>query len=119
MIGAPVTSELVKAGFEVTALVRDTEKAGKILPKEVKLVKGDLNDKASITEALKDAEGLYINISTRPDDKESDFNPEIGGLDNPVYTANFSPHSDINCITGSNFFPSSVNEYSTLGGITS
>ena len=87
MIGIPVTKELVKAGFEVTALVRDKVKASQILPKEVRLVKGDLNNKGSISEALKDAEGLYINISTRPDDKESDFNPEIGGLDNILSTA--------------------------------
>jgi len=95
MVGIPVTKELVKAGFEVTALVRDKEKARQILPKEVRLVKGDLNDKATITEALKEAEGLYINISTRPDDKESDFNPEKGGLDNILFATRQSPVKQI------------------------
>lgn len=87
MIGIPVTRELVKAGYEVTALVRDIDKARLILPKEVKLVKGDLNDKTSIVEALKNADGLYINISTRPNDKESGFNPEREGLDNILTAA--------------------------------
>jgi uncharacterized protein YbjT (DUF2867 family) len=87
MVGIPVTRELVKAGYEVTALVRDTDKARLILPKEVKLVKGDLNDKTSIVDALKNADGLYINISTRPNDKESGFNPEREGLDNILTAA--------------------------------
>lgn len=82
MIGIPVTKALVNAGFEVTALVRDIEKASNIFPTGVSFVKGDLDDKASIAEALRGAEGLYINISTRPDDKENAFNPEMGGLDN-------------------------------------
>ena len=87
MIGIPVSRELIKAGFEVTALVRDTDKARQILPREVKLVKGDLNDKASIVKALKNSDGLYVNISTRPNDKESDFTPEKEGLDNIISAA--------------------------------
>lgn len=84
MIGIPVTKELIKAGFEVTALVRDINKAKNIFPNGVSFVKGDLNDKAAIASSLKNAEGLYINISTRPTDKETDFNPEKQGLDNII-----------------------------------
>jgi len=82
MIGIPVTHELVKAGFEVTALVRNVEKAKQIFPQGVSFVKGDIEDMQSINEALKNADGLYINISTKPTDKESQFNPEMQGLDN-------------------------------------
>ncbi|MBL7813759.1 MAG: NmrA family NAD(P)-binding protein [Saprospiraceae bacterium] len=82
MIGIPVTKELIKAGFDVTALVRNVEKAKLIFPSGVKFVKGDLDNPASIAESLKNTEGVYINISTRPDDKEHAFNPEMGGLDN-------------------------------------
>lgn len=86
-IGIPVVKELVKAGFEVTALVRDINKAKQILPNEINFVKGDLKDKTSIEEALKNAEGLYINISTGPADKENEFNPEINGIDNILEAA--------------------------------
>ena len=48
MIGIPVTKELIKAGFEVTALVRDEKKAKKIFPQGVTFVKGDIEDKNSI-----------------------------------------------------------------------
>lgn len=82
MIGIPVTQELVKAGFEVTALVRNVEKAKQIFPQGVSFVKGDIEDMQSINEALKNADGLYINISTKPTDKENQFNPEMQGLDN-------------------------------------
>lgn len=82
MIGQPVTRELIKAGFEVTALVREVARARAIFPEGVTLVQGDLDDKASIAEAMKTADGIYVNISTRPDDKEHAFNPERQGLDN-------------------------------------
>ena len=71
MIGVPVTKQLVKAGFEVTALVRNIEKAKKLFPDGVKFVKGDLDDTKSLAEALKDADGLYVNISTTDKHKEN------------------------------------------------
>lgn len=82
MIGTPVTTELLKAGFEITALVRDVEKAKKLFPNGVDFEKGDLQDKNAIQRSLEGAEGLYINISTTDKDKENEFNPEMGGLDN-------------------------------------
>lgn len=84
MIGMPVTNELVKAGFNVTALVRNIEKAKSIFPSGVTFIKGDLDNKASIKAAIENADGLYINISTRAEDKESTFNPEMHGLDNII-----------------------------------
>ena len=87
MIGIPVTKELVKAGFDVTALVRNVERAKEIFPSGVKFVKGDLNDRKSISESLKEADGLYINISTKASDKEDGFNPEIEGLENILSVA--------------------------------
>ena len=87
MIGVPVTKELVKAGYEVTALVRSVEKAKEIFPTGVKFVKGDLNNRKSIAESLKEANGLYINISTKASDKENEFNPEVEGLENILSVA--------------------------------
>ncbi len=87
MIGIPVTKELIKGGFEITALVRDVTKAKKIFPAGVEFIKGDLNDNSSIAEVLSNAEGLYINISTTDIDKKDGFNPEMGGLDNLLAAA--------------------------------
>ncbi len=92
MIGIPVTQELVKAGFNVTALVRNPDKAKSIFPTGVTFVKGDLDNKSSIAEALKYAEGLYINISTRAEDNEHQFNPEMQGLDNILEIAKQAPN---------------------------
>lgn len=91
MIGVPVTRELLKAGFEITALVRNIEKAAQIFPQGVKFVKGDLDDPKSIATALEGAEGLYINISTRAEDKVDQFNPEMNGLDNILAVAKTQP----------------------------
>ena len=62
-------------------------KSNTIIPNEINFVKGDLTDKTSIEESLKNADGLYINISTGPADKENEFNPETTGLDNILEVA--------------------------------
>jgi uncharacterized protein YbjT (DUF2867 family) len=82
MIGIPVTNELIRTGFEVTALVRNIEKAKQIFPTGVNFVKGDIQNLNEISNALKNADAVYINISTTANDKQNEFNPEIGGLDN-------------------------------------
>lgn len=92
MLGKPVTKELMKAGFEITALVRNIDKARKELPSGVNFVKGDLENKSSIAESLKNAEAIYISISTLPTDKENQFNAEMGGLDNILEAAKQNGH---------------------------
>jgi len=82
MIGIPVTNELIRAGFEVTALVRSVEKAKQIFPAGVNFVQGDIQNTNDISKALINADAVYINISTTANDKQNEFNPEIGGLDN-------------------------------------
>lgn len=86
MIGIPVTNELIKAGFEVTALVRNIEKAKLIFPTGVNFVKGDIQNKSQISEVLKNTDAVYINISTTANDKQNEFNPEMNGLDNILET---------------------------------
>jgi len=80
MLGKPVVRELIDAGFEITAMVRSPEKARRELPAEVKLVAGDLHNRADIESALDAAEGVYLNLSVRAKTKENDFQPEREGL---------------------------------------
>ena len=84
MIGTPVTKELVKAGFEVTAFVRNIEKEKHTFLSGVNFFQGDLKNEAEIFEAIKDADAVYISISSSPNDKENGFNPEMDGIDNIV-----------------------------------
>lgn len=58
-LGSVITAELVKAGFEVTALTRDASKAK--LPSSVKAVSVDYNDLDSLKSAL---QGQHAVIST-------------------------------------------------------
>lgn len=80
MLAKPVVRELVNAGFEVTAMVRQLEKARQELPAEVEIVSGDLQNRANIERALENAEGVYMNLSVKPETKEKDFQPERDGL---------------------------------------
>lgn len=84
LIGIPVTKSLVNAGFDVTVLVRDIEKAKKVLPASVNFIKGDLQSMTEINTAVRNADGIYINLNTTFNDRENDFNTEREGLDNLI-----------------------------------
>jgi uncharacterized protein YbjT (DUF2867 family) len=84
MIGTPVTKELIKAGFEVTAFVRSIENEKHIFSSGVSFFQGDLKNKTDIAAAIKDADAVYISISSGPTDTPNGFNPEASGVDNII-----------------------------------
>jgi uncharacterized protein YbjT (DUF2867 family) len=88
MLGKPVVQELVKAGFTITAMVRDLDKAARALPPEVRLVKGDLTRLADVEIAVQGADGLYISIAPSLAEKENTpFLLERDGLHNILAAA--------------------------------
>lgn len=83
MLGMPVARQLVRAGYEVTAMVRNPEAAAKKLGDGIRLVKGDLQHKKDIRKALEGADAVYLNLSVRPQVKKyHTFIPERDGLEN-------------------------------------
>ena len=83
MLGRPVVRELIRAGYDVTAMVRDSGRAASKLPEKVTLKEGDLASKKDIAAALDGADAVYLNLSTRPDVKKYDtFIAERDGLEN-------------------------------------
>jgi len=83
MLGRPVVRELVAAGFQVTAMVRNAGRAKSKLPDAVRIVEGDLSRRKDIRSALENADAVYLNLSTRPDVKKYDsFIAERDGLEN-------------------------------------
>ncbi|WP_400194127.1 SDR family oxidoreductase [Hymenobacter sp. B81] len=80
MLGRPVTQELVAAGFEVTALVRNPARARPLLPAAVRLVAGDLAQPDTLPAALAGHDAVYLNLSVQQTERESAFHPEGEGL---------------------------------------
>lgn len=87
MLGAPVTKILKQEGFSVTAVVRDMQKAQRKLGAGYYLSKGNLQDKHSLRTAFTDVDFVYLNLSTAPGEKNSDFKTEIDGLRNVIEAA--------------------------------
>lgn len=82
MLGQPVVKEFIKAGFTVSLLVRNAEKARNIFGPDVRLVTGDVKSTEEIKEFLKEQEALYLNLSVVPTSGKNDFQPERDGLKN-------------------------------------
>ena len=80
MLGAPVTRAFIEAGYEVTLLVRNGEKARKLFGNRVHLIIGDLRDRGSLEAVLEGQGLLYLNLAVAQTSCQSDFQPEREGL---------------------------------------
>jgi uncharacterized protein YbjT (DUF2867 family) len=82
VLGAPVANELVRAGFNVTALVRNKTKAEKVLLRPVSLMAGDIRNLADLKALMAGQDALYMNLNLDPHEKKNDFHTETDGLRN-------------------------------------
>lgn len=80
---APVViRQMVAEGLQVRALVRDVDKAKRLLPIGVTLVKADLKKLNELVKGLADVQKVYLNLSTETPDAE--FQPERDGVRNII-----------------------------------
>ncbi len=87
MIGAPVTNRLVDQGWQVTAIVRDIDKAKVKLNAGIQLIKGDLKDPDGLIEAFAGNDVVYLSLNTGPFEKDAAFKTEIDGVYNVIEAA--------------------------------
>ncbi|MFT3824063.1 MAG: NAD(P)H-binding protein [Chitinophagaceae bacterium] len=86
MIGKPVTRELIAAGFNITLLVRNIEKARSIFP-GVQIVQGDVFDIESLTTAFTGQDAVYISLAPPHAARVTDKLPEREGIENIIAAA--------------------------------
>ncbi|MFY7909784.1 MAG: SDR family oxidoreductase, partial [Emticicia sp.] len=80
LLGKPVTHALAGAGFEVTVLVRDTILAEKLFPK-ARILKGDLRNRNDVETAMQGQDAVFLSLSVKQTEKESEFHTEAEGID--------------------------------------
>jgi uncharacterized protein YbjT (DUF2867 family) len=61
-VGAPIARQLQADGFSVRALVRDTQKARKLLGGQIELVTGNFEDRTVLEKALEGCDGVNISV---------------------------------------------------------
>ena len=71
MLGKPVAQQLRTDGLNVRLLVRNPEKAQRLLGAGYEIIKGDVDNAAALREALKDADGVHVSLKGGP--TEADF----------------------------------------------
>jgi len=87
MLGIPVVAALLEAGYEVTALVRNPEKARKVLPAATSIVEADLRDASSLVQGLAGQDAVYLSLAIDMGAKQDDFHAEDQGLSNILLAA--------------------------------
>jgi uncharacterized protein YbjT (DUF2867 family) len=80
LLGKPVAFALAKAGYEVTALVRDPGPARKIFPKEIRIFPGDMRNDSDIRKLLTGHDKVYLNLSVKQNEKKTDWHSEDQGI---------------------------------------
>lgn len=86
MLGKPVATQLIAAGFDVTLLARDANKMEKFFP-GIKIVQGDVFDKESLRKAFPGHDAVYLNLSINQSSKNKDPQTEREGIDNIIAVA--------------------------------
>jgi uncharacterized protein YbjT (DUF2867 family) len=86
MIGKPVTRALIGAGFAVSVLARDTDKAQLLFP-GAHIIQGDVFDPLSLLPAFEGQEAVYISLSPTRTARKKDRMPEREGIDNIIAVA--------------------------------
>lgn len=79
-LGRPVAIALLKAGFSVSALVRNPEKAVAKLPADIQLLRGDIKNAADLLTLMNGKDFLYVNLNLKLDEKRTDWHAETDGL---------------------------------------
>jgi uncharacterized protein YbjT (DUF2867 family) len=82
MLGQPVTKAFINDGFEVSLLVRNEDKAKTLFGSNVRIVKGDIKDAASLKELFTGQDAVYLNLSVEQSSGVNDFQAEREGLKN-------------------------------------
>ncbi len=90
MIGQPVTKAFIIAGFDVTLLIRNANKAKQLFGSNVRILAGDLNDPKCLKELLSGQDAVYLNLSVEQSSGIKDFQPEREGLKNILQVAKIS-----------------------------
>jgi uncharacterized protein YbjT (DUF2867 family) len=82
MLGQPVTHALIRTGYPVRLLVRDSPKAQGLFGNSPEYVVGDLRDLQVLDTFLRGQDVLYLNLSVDPTSRVNDFQAEREGLEN-------------------------------------
>ena len=80
LLGKPVAQALIEEGFEITLLVRNKTLAEKLFPR-IRIIKGNLQNRTDIEVAMQGQEAVFLSLSVKQTEKESDFHTEGEGLD--------------------------------------
>jgi len=91
MLGNPVLHALHKEGFELTVLLRDPEKSRNKIPEGIKLIKGDMKSISDLEKLLEGQDALFMNLSVKQNEKQSDFHTESDGIINVLKAAEKHP----------------------------
>lgn len=86
MIGKPVARALLQAGFEVSLLARNKQKAEALFP-GIQVLKGDVFDPISMMTAFEGQDAVYISLSPPRGARPSDRMPEREGIENIIAVA--------------------------------
>ncbi|HEY5405996.1 MAG TPA: NAD(P)H-binding protein [Ginsengibacter sp.] len=99
LLGKIAAEQFLSDGYKVKALVRNTNAAKNILPKEIELIRGDVTQYETVLNAAKDVDYIHISISGGNDSKDI-LKVELEGIRNVIKAAQKQNVTRISMISG-------------------
>lgn len=99
MLGRPVALKLKEAGFDVKVFTRNISEARIKMPTAFEFAEGDIHNPASLESAMKDCQGVHINLQGGPTIKSIE-ETEYQGVVNVIEAAKKSQIKKITIISG-------------------
>jgi putative NADH-flavin reductase len=81
MLGRPVVHALSKSGLEISALIRNPNHLPSTLLSPSNLIEGTMASREDLKRFLYEQDTLYLNLSVKQSEKETDWHTESEGLE--------------------------------------
>lgn len=99
LLGGMAAKQFLRDGYSVKALVRNIDTVKDEFPKEIELVTGDITNKYSVEDAVKNVDFIHLSVSGGNDPKNI-FEVEYEGVKNVIQVAQKSAIKRITHISG-------------------
>jgi uncharacterized protein YbjT (DUF2867 family) len=96
-LGRPVVRRMLHEGMQVRVLTRDPDKAFRLLPADIEIIQGNLQNVSGLRQAAVGCHAIHVSVST--ENPRAKFRPELDGTINVLKALRDQPKTVLSVVT--------------------